>query len=447
MIIVPIVSFGQSRNWTKEQIAAADKIIVSVSNKAEDKQIAARMISAILNISEREAAKYMEDRSIEILSSIIERGIAADKIREDSRAMYEKKCLNHIEKLHNGELLTFEEMDDFTNFNMLYRYERKKLDLAFSEIPVMRNRQITYGDGSGKINVIYDRRTWSPTITLQGIVEKDKVKIHQLTATIDSKPCVIFYNDAGGPTDNNPVVIIIYQKDRSIIKDRDRILIYYLEYRTKSVSDYNSLLGFSDDGIADWRKDSVYLVDNLKRIIEDNIAEYEMWEKLYYTDIPKFDISSAMSKKAKPLPDNYKNVLKNLRYIETQGDNEIWGVSNGYDFGEVESFMNALYSEKNLENYINNTRINEYTKSIIRNLGLSGSLYRYYYYMLKDVYLKQIPQILLSNKLYVRRLYINRIHGKITYPLFIINSKSSQVFLVEWNGRPKITKIEAIGRK
>ncbi len=442
LTLITVASFGQSKKWTPEQIKAVDKIITSMSNKEEDKIMATKRVALILNISEQEAKNYIVHRSYEIVLapaaaiSTME-NIIINELKE-RRCIYTERCVNHINKLHKGELLTYDEVEDFSILSSIeakidsYGVSLRTIYLNRSKMPIMRDKQIIYGDGSGKFNYTY----WDAVVTLRGTIEiENGASITQLVSFMNDTPCIILWcKDKEDYCKTHSTYV--YEIENGEIK----------EYRLAENGHHDSwasadLKGFTNDVINKWQQDSIYIVENLQTIVNDAVDIINNYDRPYYNRPPKFDLSSAMSKKAKPLPDNYKNILNNLRYIETQGDYEVWTVGSRNDLKEVESLISALQSEKNLEAYFDSHwKDDEYTKSIIRRTYLPK-----FYYMLPDFYKEQLPRALLNNQYYVGALYIKYNEGRIGYPLFLINRTNSQVFLVEgysmWNNKPKIKKI------
>ena len=332
MSCIPSVVSGQQR-WTKQQIEAADAVIVTIRNTERDIQNAAKAVSRILNISEKEAHDYVEQRAANIVIGWSVLALAAEK--EERLKQYKKeveaKCVGYIEKLHGGALLTKEEIDVFSEHDRIMEkqhnafYRKDVLFLEGSKFPIMRNNKIVFGDGTDKVSRSSSGSLyWNTTITLMGTIAEGNLTITQFTASYENDKCIILWWQASGKT----TVVEVYRA-----RYGSSIEPYVLYYGTMYQFPDKAFYGFTQEAVTEWQRDSTYIVSNMQQIIDNAV----LWvhnnkpDVIETLDLPRFDLSKVHSKKAKPLPEEYKPVMRNLRYIATQGNYEVWGIGSPSD--------------------------------------------------------------------------------------------------------------------
>ena len=436
MSCIPSVVSGQQR-WTKQQIEAADAVIFTTRNTERDIQNAAKVVSRILNISEKEAHDYLEQRAANIVMGWAASAAIAEERLKQYKEEVEAKCVGYIEKLYDGVLLTKEEIDVFSEYDRILEkqhnafYSKDVLFLEGSKFPIMRNNKIVFGDGTDKVSSSSSGSLyWNTTITLVGAITDGNRTITQFTASYENDKCIILWNQAVG----NAGKVSIMEVYR--VRYGDSIEPYVLYYGTMYQSPDKVFYGFTQEAVTEWQNDSTYITNNMQQIVDNAV----LWvhnnkpDVIETLNLPQFDLSKVRSKKAKPLPEEYKPVMSNLRYIATQGNYEVWGIGSPSDCS-TEGIKDYLLGRDKF--------ITKYNKTIIFNRPLSV-LWRWDY-VFREYYAEAIPKALSNNKYYIGQRYVQGLYGKIPKTLFLVDKSKRQIFLVEnisaWGSR-KIKKIE-----
>lgn len=315
---VPTQTFGQQKNWTPQQIQKANKVVVAFMkhDTQESRQLAASAIANILDISLSEANQYIDSYFANVMGAIIDREERAKERLEKAFLAICDTCSGYVRKLYGGNLLTPDEMKTFSRFDEMYDYASRHLDyrevftarLAEPALPVMRNRTIRFGDGSGA----WTNEFWNPTVSLVGSTIRKTPRTNKTDTVFqfvvkDDKYgcCFMWYRPSGW--------ISAYK-----ILGNGGMQHFYIN---------GDFRGFLPQTLAQYTKDSLELRNNIEHLVIARVHEFfEREQDRHPWRLRSYNLSSDLSrlakKKAKPLPSYLR--LGNLYFVKKEGKYDIW---------------------------------------------------------------------------------------------------------------------------